>query len=164
MYSPAIDSIAGSVPSVSWFKNFLLYLFKECKDSGWCFPAIESIAGVHIVEFYRFRDVFSRYHIYHFEDFKCILPLSIDSGKTHQKSPAHSSVFRGFFAKVFGRFSRLAVPQSTFIPREPQCLSPRPNWDSPPPLLRVWRGGGSPNSDDWRKGLTLCLQCTLWAV
>jgi hypothetical protein len=43
--------------------------------------------------------VFSRYRIYHFEDFTCILPVSIDSGKTHHKSPAHSSGFRGFFAK-----------------------------------------------------------------
>ncbi len=68
-------------------------------DSGWCLPAIKSIAGVHIVEFYRSRDVFSSYLIYHFEDFTCILLVSIDSGKTHQKSPAHSSVFSGFFAK-----------------------------------------------------------------
>jgi hypothetical protein len=34
--------------------------------------------------------VFSRYRIYHFEDFTCVLPLSIDSGKTHKKSPADS--------------------------------------------------------------------------
>jgi hypothetical protein len=61
-------------------------------------PAIESIAGVHILKFYRSRDVFSRYRIYHFEDFTCVPPVSIDSGKTHKKSPAHSSVFRGFFA------------------------------------------------------------------
>ncbi len=61
------------------------------------FPAIESIAGVHIVEFYRSQDVFSRYRIYQFEDFTCILPLSIDSGKTHQKLPANSSVFGGFY-------------------------------------------------------------------
>ena len=55
-----------------------------------CNPAIESIAGVHILYFYRFRDVFSRYRIYHFHDFSCVLPLSFDSGITHQKSPAHS--------------------------------------------------------------------------
>jgi hypothetical protein len=62
---------------------------------------------------------------------------------------------------------------STYIPRVLQCLFPRPN--SPPPLpqasvslprnqkgrhtrLRV-RGWGSPNSDDWRKSLALCLLC-----
>ncbi len=54
------------------------------------------------------QDVFSRYCIYYVEDFKCILPVSIDSGKTHKKSPAHSS-FRGFLQNVFGRFSRLAI-------------------------------------------------------
>ena len=43
--------------------------------------------------------MFSRYRIYHFEDFTCILPLSIDSGRPHKKSSAHSSLFRGFFAK-----------------------------------------------------------------
>jgi hypothetical protein len=47
---------------------------------------------------YRSRDGFSRYRIYHVEDFTCILPVSVDSGKTHQKMPAHSSVFRRFFA------------------------------------------------------------------
>ncbi len=69
------------------------------------------------------------------------------------------------------------VPQSTYIYRAPQCMSPRRNWDSPnsspasecaPPLpdqrvggrtrLRL-RGWGSPNSDDWRKSLALCLLC-----
>jgi hypothetical protein len=65
-------------------------------------------------------------------------------------------------------------PQSTSIPRVPQCLSPRRNWDPlsrklvciplPPKnqrrvehtRLRV-SGWGSPNSDDWRKSLSLCL-------
>jgi hypothetical protein len=60
-----------------------------------------------------------------------------------------------------------------------QRMSPRWNWDSlPPPLspasvplppepkgpgqtrLRV-RGWGSPNSNDWRKSLALCLLCGL---
>jgi hypothetical protein len=55
--------------------------------------------------------------------------------------------------------------QSTYIPRVPQCLSPRPNWD-PHPLSRklvcpprAGEGVGSPNSDDWRKILALCLLC-----
>ncbi len=65
--------------------------------------------------------------------------------------------------------------QSTYIPRVPQCMSPRRNWDSPTPSpaskgasppnqggghirLRV-RGWGSPNSDDWNKSLALCLLC-----
>ncbi len=46
------------------------------------------------------RDVFSRYRIYHFEDFTCVLPVSINSGKTHQKSTTYSSVFCGFFCKM----------------------------------------------------------------
>jgi hypothetical protein len=52
-------------------------------------------------------------------------------------------------------------------------MSPRRNWDSPNPSLagecapppstgdtrlRV-RGWGSPNSDDWKKSLALCLLC-----
>ncbi len=60
-----------------------------------------------------------------------------------------------------------------------ECMSPRRNWDSPNPSLageyaprspqnregghtrlRV-RGWGSPNSDDWRKSLALCLLCDL---
>ena len=117
------------------------------------------MAGEHIVEFYRSRDVCSRYRIYHFEDFTGILSVSIDSRKTNKKSPAHSLVFRGFFAKVFGRFSRLTVPQSTYIPREPQCQSPRPNWDSPPPLPQANVG-----ADDWRKNLALCLLCGLHKI
>ncbi len=62
--------------------------------------------------------------------------------------------------------------------RVPQCMSPRRNWDSPTPLCRKRecppppepkgvgdhtrlraRGRGSPNSDDWRKSLALCLLC-----
>jgi hypothetical protein len=73
-------------------------------------------------------------------------------------------------------------PQSTYIPRVPQWLSPRWNWD-PHPLsrkrvcfpsgtkggggfqtrLRV-RGWGSPNSDDWRENLVLCLLCEVQYV
>ncbi len=74
-------------------------------------------------------------------------------------------------------------PQSTYIHRAPQFISPRRNWDPPTPLpqarcptpgpkggggghsrlrLRGWR---SPNSDDWIKSLcstlpTLCLHTT----
>jgi len=44
------------------------------------------------------------------------------------------------------------------IHRVPRCMSPRRNWDSPTPLSRQRvRGWGSPNSDDWRKSLELCL-------
>ncbi len=31
-------------------------------------------------------------------------------------------------------YVQLYIPQSTYIPRVPQCLPPRPNWDPPPPL------------------------------
>ncbi len=63
-----------------------------------------------------------------------------------------------------------------------QFLSPRPNWDPPPPLPQVnvallrnqrgggWcthspagegDGGGGPNWDDWRKSLAFCLLCAM---
>jgi hypothetical protein len=71
-------------------------------------------------------------------------------------------------SKLYGT----CTAQSTYIHRVPQ--SSRQNWDSPNPSpasgcapppkpkggghtrLRV-RGWGSPNSDDWRKSLALCL-------
>ncbi len=72
-----------------------------------------------------------------------------------------------------------STAQSTYIYRVPQYMSPRRNWDSPTPYLasacapptgtkeggghtrlRV-RGWGSPNSDDWRKSLELCLLCVV---
>ncbi len=70
------------------------------------------------------------------------------------------------------------APQSTYLYRVPQCMSPRRNWDSPTPSLASEcpptpnqrggthtrlraRGWGSPNSDDWRKSLALCLLCDL---
>jgi hypothetical protein len=59
--------------------------------------------------------------------------------------------------------------------RVPQCMSPCRNWYDPslasecappPPRTKGWgahslrlRGWGSPNSDDWRKSLALCLLC-----
>jgi hypothetical protein len=66
-------------------------------------PAIKSIAGEHIVRLFQFQDVFSRYHIYNFDYFTSILPVSTNSGMTHQKSPAESIylfslVFRGFLS------------------------------------------------------------------
>ncbi len=69
-------------------------------------------------------------------------------------------------------------PQSTYKYRAPQYMSPRRNWNSPTPLaasecalppgqrvgghtrLRL-KGWGSPNSNDWRKSLALCLLCAL---
>jgi hypothetical protein len=67
----------------------------------------------------------------------------------------------------------VSLPQSTFIYRVPQCMSPRRNWDSPTPSLKgggdtlfpvprgggqtrlLVRGWGSPDSDDWRKSCGL---------
>ncbi len=73
-------------------------------------------------------------------------------------------------------------PQSTYIYRAPQCMSPSSELGlfqplshkrvcppRPSPLdqrvgghtrMRL-RGWGSPNSDDWRKSLSLCLLCFL---
>jgi hypothetical protein len=62
---------------------------------------------------------------------------------------------------------RVYSPQSTYIYRAPQCMSPRWNWDSPTPLAAsecalppgpkgggahspAAKGVGSPNSDAWR--------------
>ncbi len=73
------------------------------------------------------------------------------------------------------------LSQSNYIYRVPQCMYPCRNWVPqplsrkrvcpPPPnqrvggqtSLRVGGGGGwgSPNSDDWRKSLALCLLCGL---
>ncbi len=103
--------------------------------------------------FYRFRDVFSRYRIYHFEDWTFSRYRSI-AGKRIKNRSHILQCFADLLQNVFGRFSRIALPQSTYIPREPWLLSPRPNWDSLPPLPC----GGVP-SDDWRKSLALCLLC-----
>jgi hypothetical protein len=74
-------------------------------------------------------------------------------------------------------FTPYPSSQSTYLKSTHlQCMSPRRNWDSPNPSparecaptpgikgrrhtrLRV-KGWGSPNSDDWRKSLALCLLC-----
>ncbi len=108
--------------------------------------------------------MFSRYRIYHFKDFTCVLPLSYYHLRFHVCSPGidrwrenTSKIARTLFSiswiflqNVFGRFSRLAVPQS----REPQCLFPCPNWDSRPPPASECEGVPS---DDWRKSLALFL-------
>ncbi len=70
------------------------------------------------------------------------------TGKHIKNRPHTLQCFCGFFANVFGRFSRLAVPQSTYIPREPQCLSPRPNWGSPPPLPQASVGESHPTTGE----------------
>ncbi len=102
--------------------------------------------------------MFSRYHIYHFKDFACILPLSIDSGKTHKKSPAHSLVFRRFFCKMYlADFQDWLYPKvhiylenhSVYIPSSKLGLP------TPSPASKC---GGDP-SDDWRKSLAFCLLC-----
>jgi hypothetical protein len=73
---------------------------------------------------------------------------------------------------------RTGVTKYIFI-KSTKCMFPRRNWDLPTsspasecaPLpepkgggghtrLRV-RGWGSPNSDDWRTSLTLCILCDL---
>ena len=77
----------------------------------------------------------------------CSPAIDSTAGK-HIKNRPHTLKFRGFLQNLFGRFSRLAVPQSTYIPREPQCLSPRPNWDSPPPLPQVNVGESHPTTGE----------------
>jgi hypothetical protein len=101
-------------------------------------PAIDR---VHIVYFYRSWDVFSRYRIYLFKDFTCILPLSIDSGKTHQKSPAHFLVFRGFFCKcIWQIFKTGCTTKYIHIYLENHSVYPLVQIGTPHPLSRkqVW--------------------------
>jgi hypothetical protein len=38
--------------------------------------------------------------------------------------------------KIHPAFRKGSSPQSTYIYRVPQCMSPRQNWDSPQPLSR----------------------------
>jgi hypothetical protein len=81
--------------------------------------------------------------------------VSIDSGKTHQKSPAHSLVFRGFFCKMyladFQDWLYHKVHLSMSIPSSKLGLP------TPSPASKC---GGDP-SDDWRKSLAFCLLCGL---
>jgi hypothetical protein len=104
-------------------------------DSGMYSPAIELV-------------IFTIFHV--FSRYRSI------AGKHIKNRPHTLECFADFLQNVFGRFLRLAVTQSTHIPREPQCLSPRPNWDSPPPLPQANVG-----ADDWRKSITLS---TMWAA
>ena len=160
MCTPAINSIAGKHHPLS-LDNWIV-LIKICskQDSGRTSPAIESIAGVHIVYFYGYRDVFSRYRIYHFKDFTCILPLSIDSGKTHKKSPAHSLVFRGFFWKMYLAGFQDWLYHKVHIYLENHSVYPLVQIGTPHPLSRkqVW---GSPIGRQEKK---FSILSTLWAV
>jgi hypothetical protein len=94
--------------------------------------------------------------------------------ETKMKTRRKSSCFANLNDDIH---SLLLVKQGLFtkfyIYRAPQCISSRRNWDSPnpspaseyaPPDQRVGghtclrlRGWGSPNSDDWRKSVALCL-------
>jgi hypothetical protein len=81
------------------------------------------------------------------------------------------------------KIPRLVFFQSTYIPRVPQCLSPRPNWDPPlplqqasvPPPPRNQRGGGytlacvrgsggEAQFGRIKKSLAICLSCVLWSI
>ncbi len=67
----------------------------------------------------------------------------------HIKNCLHTlQCFADFLQNVFGKFSKLAVPQSTYIPREPLCLSPNPNWDFPPPLPQATVGELHPTTEE----------------
>ncbi len=88
--------------------------------------------------------MFSRYRIYHFEDFMCVLPVSIVNGKTHQKSPAHSSVFRGFFCKMCLADFQDWLFHKLPIYLESHRVCPLVRIGTPDPLShkRVWGRGG----------------------
>ncbi len=107
-------------------------------------------------------------------------PWDIAAGRILTNTGQQSTVFMSGSRLTVSDFHEIwYTPQSTCIYRVPYCMSPRRNWDSPPPLspasvplplepkrggghtrLRV-RGWGSPNADDWRNSLALCLLCGL---
>ncbi len=67
-----------------------------------------------------------------------------------------NTLFRWHFLLCI-RVQRTSRPQSTDIPRVPQCLSPRPNWDPPPPLPQAsvspgTKGGGGTLPCEWGGG------------
>ncbi len=82
--------------------------------------------------------------------------------------------FSKVLIRLYATFNLRTKPSK---PRVPQCLSPRQNWDPPPPLSQACvsppepKGGGGghtvlrvrgcPNLDDWRKSLALCLLCAV---
>ncbi len=95
------------------------------------------------------------------------LPFPPSRSPTHSPSPSCSPLFSFFFIAVNVPFllpslylgskaekcqsiKRWCTPQSTYMPRVPQCRSPRPNWDPlaptpasecvPPPTERKGRG------------------------
>jgi hypothetical protein len=74
---------------------------------------------------------------------------------------------------------RLSLPQSTYIYRAPQCMSPRWNWDSPTPLAAsecalplgpkgggahspAAKGVGESQFQRLEKRLALCLLCGVY--
>ncbi len=108
--------------------------------------------------------MFSRYRIYHFEDFMCVLPVSIVNGKT-------PSVFRGFFCKMcladFQDWLFHKVP----IYLESHRVCPLVRIGTPDPLShkRVWgRGGrsifmaGVPVEGNHTWEPRFCDGCTRW--
>jgi hypothetical protein len=76
----------------------------------------------------------------------------------HIKNRPQTLKFRGFLQNLFGRFPRLAV----HIYLENHSVCPLVRIGTPHPLsCKQFDRVGGPNSDDWRKGLALCLLCGL---
>ncbi len=84
--------------------------------------------------------------------------------------------FKKALVPMYGRYVLWVTVLPAPVPRVPQCLSPRPNWDPLHPFSRkrvlpprnqrgerhtCLRVKGGPNSDDWRKSLTLLL---FWGI
>jgi hypothetical protein len=96
VYSPAIDSIAGDVLPLSWFQNFLINLYQKTKDSGWCLPAIESIARVHIAKFCSPAIAFIIFMIsYVFSRYRSI------AGKHTKNHPLKAFIYSLKFSRIF---------------------------------------------------------------
>ncbi len=105
----------------------------------------------------------------------CELKRSRKVGILYLKDEIVKSLIKDF------NLSPLTQRYVYMISRVSQCLSPRPNWDPPPPLPQAsvsalgpkgdtlacgWGGREGSNSDDWRKSLSkpiaLSTLCPLW--
>jgi hypothetical protein len=84
--------------------------------------------------------VFSSYRIFHFEDFTCVPPVSIDSGKTHQKSPAHSLVFRNFFCKFVWQIFQTGFTITSLHPTQFIILTCFADLSSSGPVSQTQKG------------------------
>jgi hypothetical protein len=102
VYFSTQESIAGDIHAVSWFEKFVMSTFQGSKDSGLYWPAIESTAGIHVVQVYRYQDVFCCHRIFHFKEISHVSPdinqWRQNSSKNHPNTLQRIAVL---FCKMF---------------------------------------------------------------